>query len=203
MANGWYIWKQKSSCTLLLLLLLIACKHKKALPLDISDYDLRSGDIVCRLGNGFFSKYFKEFASKEQRYSHIGLVEVTQDTIFVIHTEASELTGVGFVKREPIARFLEKITVFGFYRITATDALRQRIIAKVNSYYKDKVPFDMDFKTADDSELYCTELVARAINYAFDSIVIRPELQLGSRKFYSLDAIYQHPLAQKLKKHRN
>ncbi len=197
MVSGWYIWRRRNSL-FFLLLLLVACHYTVPPPIDVSGYGLHSGDIVCRLGNGFFSKYFKDFASKEQRYSHIGIVEVTQDTIFVLHTEASELTGIGVAKREPLTQFLEGITTFGFYRVDCTAIVRQRIVTKANEYYRHKIPFDMDFNATDDSELYCTELVAKAINYAFDSIVLRPELQLGNKNFYGLDAIYQNPMCKQL-----
>lgn len=202
MVIGWYIWKQrnKSILFLLLLFLFISCSQTEPSVVDVSVYGLRSGDIVCRQGRGFFSKYFRKYASQEQRYSHIGIVEVERDSIFVIHTEASELTGIGFVKREPISEFLKHIAVFGFYRVDCTDSLRKKMIAKGREYYRKKIPFDMDFDASDDSKLYCTELVAKTLNDAFDSILIKPELQLGKRKFYSLDGIYQNKVCRELGK---
>lgn len=200
MVSGSYTWRRINNCCLLLSLLLLSCCHTEpAPPADTSDYGLRSGDVVCRQGRGFFSKYFRAFASQEQRYSHIGIIEVVRDSVFVIHTEASELTGVGAVKREPLARFLKHSAVFGFYRIDGADSLCRKIVARANEYYRQKVPFDLNFDAADDSELYCTELVAKTLNYAFDSILIKPELQLGKKKFYSLDAVYQNPVCSELK----
>lgn len=198
MANGWYIWSLKSSLTLLLLGVFFSCNNtKKTLP-NIKDYQLKSGDIVCRLGGGFFSNYFRKYASKEKKYSHIGIVEVKNDTVFIIHTEASELTGVGCVKKESINCFLENILVFDFYRVQVNRNIRKKIVVKAKEYYNKKVPFDLDFNSFNNEKMYCTELVANVLNRAFDSIVIVPTLKLGAKKMYGLDDIYKNKLVNKL-----
>lgn len=199
MANGWYIWNLRNSFLILLLLGgLLSCNHTQKTPPNISQYQLKSGDVVCRLGKGFFSNYFRKYASKDKKYSHIGIIEVKNDAVFVIHTEASELTGVGRVKRERIGDFLNGISVFDFYRVHANETIRKKIIANAKKYYHKKTPFDLDFNSFNDSEMYCTELVANVLNNAFDSIVIKPRLKLGNKKMYGLDDIYQNKTITKI-----
>lgn len=200
MANGSYIWKLKNSGWCLCWLCFVSCSQSPQTIINTEPYSLQSGDLVCRLGNGYFSNYFRQYASKDQKYSHIGMIEVNHDSVFVIHTEASELTGVGFVKKESLTYFLEGISVFDFYRINANDTLKNKIIQKANNYYAKKIPFDLDFNSLEDDELYCTELVARCLNDAFDSAVVQPKLKLGHRMMYGLDDIYKHPMIQKIKK---
>lgn len=195
MESGWYIWNLKSKWLVGVLFgILFSCNTVQEPTPNIKAYQLQSGDMVCRLGNGFFSNYFRKYASSAQKYSHIGIVEVTADSIFVIHTEASELTGIGYAKREPIQQFLRGITTFGFYRLQCNAQIRQRLLEKSKNYYQNKTPFDMDFNSEDDAKLYCTELVAKSLNYALDSVWIQPKLKLGSNYFYGLDDICQQPM---------
>lgn len=200
MVSGWYIWTLRNSIiALIVVLLFVSCDAEKEQSVNVKKYALRSGDIVCRLGNGFFSNYFRKYASKEQRYSHIGIVEVTGDTVFVIHTEASELTGIGYAKREPIADFVKGVTAFGCYRLQSDKELREKFVKKGKSYYLKHTAFDLDFDATDDAKVYCTELVATALNDAFDRKLIKPNLRLGDKYFYGLDAIYKNSLFSKLK----
>lgn len=153
-------------------------------------YSLKNGDIICRLGNGFFSNQFKERASKEKIYSHIGIIELSNDSIFVLHAEASELTGIGSARRDPLETFLDKISIWGIYRTTYPDSIASKIISSANKYVENKTPFDLDFDSYNDNEVYCTELVAISINQAVDSTLIVPTLKVGSKYLFALDDIY-------------
>lgn len=156
-----------------------------------SELSLKDGDVICRLRTGFFSKHFRERASKDKIYSHIGVVETASDTTFVIHVEASELTGIGFVKREPIDTFLDGVTTWGIYRTNLPDSVCEKISKTAKVYFDRKTPFDLDFETDDDSKVYCTELVALSINQASDSTLIVPTMKMGDKRCYALDDIYK------------
>jgi len=166
----------------------------------IPPVDFRNGDIICRLGNGYFSKYFRNYSSKEKLYSHSGILEIASDTIFVIHIEASELTGIGFVKREDICSFLDGIKTWGIYRITDEDYIQSGITHHAKSYYHENIPFDLDFDLSDDTKLYCTELVACSVNKAFEDSIIKPTLTLKTKLFYGIDDIYNLPFVETIYK---
>lgn len=53
-------------------------------------------------------------------------------------------------------------------------------------------PFDVDFNSEDDSEIYCTELIALAINKVLNKEVLVPTLSLNGKMVYALDDIYLH-----------
>ncbi len=152
---------------------------------------LKSACLVCRLGNGYFSKLFRQYASKEQRFSHIGIISVERDTLFVYHAEASELTGIGFVKRETLGSFLYGINTYSFFKLNYPDSTKSKIIENVKSYHARKTSFDMSFDNQDDTELYCTELIAVSINHALNRDEVKPSLKVKKKRFYTLDDIYR------------
>ncbi|MCC8154359.1 MAG: hypothetical protein LIP01_09155 [Tannerellaceae bacterium] len=156
------------------------------------------GDIICRLGNGYLSNYFKKNSTNEKIYSHVGLVEIEKDSVFIIHAEASELTGVGKVKREPLARFLKDIKTWGIYRIPVEAGVCQEIIFHALDYYKKETPFDLTFNNENDSEVYCTQLVANAINKAVYPPLVTPAFSWGNKLFYGVDDIYLNSGFQKI-----
>lgn len=161
---------------------------------------IQNGDIICRLGNGFFSNQFKKYSLTEKIYSHVGIIEKENDSLFVIHSEASELTGIGRVKREPIEVFLNSIKTWGVYRVDANDSIRNHITIYAKEYFTKDTPFDLDFDATDDSRVYCTELVALAINKALGDSIIKPEMYLGKLKVYGVDNVYLLPGIQMIKK---
>lgn len=195
MEIGWYTWKQRNKLPVIFLsLLLIGCTN---LSIDKSiegsksyKNELSNGVLICRLGTGFFSEYFKKYASRERKFSHIGIVSIENGNYYVYHSEASELTGIGHVKKEPLDSFLEGIAVFDFFEMNYSDQTKLKIIDKVKSYYTHKTPFDLSFDSYDDSELYCTELIAISINQVLNKEVIKPTLILNGKEIYSLDDIY-------------
>ncbi len=149
-------------------------------------------------GNRFFSGYFKKFASKEQKYSHIGIISVENDTAYVYHTEASELSGVGFVKKEKLNCFLQGIDVFDFFEFDYPDSIKTEILNEVKMYCEKKTPFDLDFDNSSDRELYCTELIAVSVNKTLGAETMKPSLLLNGRKLYALDDIYLNERVTKI-----
>jgi len=58
------------------------------------------GDIICRLGDSFWSKFFKDASIVDKRYSHIGIIHINNDRINVIHSEGTTELRKDFVKEE-------------------------------------------------------------------------------------------------------
>lgn len=194
MEIGLYTWILRNRLYLILLIFLVfSCKPTQQKTENIDNIDaekLVSSNLVLRLGNGFFSNYFKKYASSEKKFSHIGIISKENDSIFVYHSEASEFTGIGCVKRESLTSFLNGIETFDFYKLNFNETKNLEIVDQVKQYYKLKIPFDIDFDSSNDKKLYCTELIATSINKALEDIVIIPTLQLNNKKIYALDDIY-------------
>lgn len=160
---------------------------------------LKEGDLVCRLGNGYFSNYFREYASKEKRYSHIGIIGIENNILYVYHSEASELTGIGGVKKEKLEDFLDGIKVYSFFRVNLSEREKELVIAQASKYLDKHTKFDLDFISNNDNELYCTEFVASCINKGINKELIKPTLKLKSKLIFSLDDIYENKNVNSLK----
>ncbi len=194
MESGWFTWSLKSS----IFLILISCTPTKKVEKQIHTKNITHGTLVCRLGRGFFSDYFRQYASKEQKYSHIGIVSKEKDSFFVYHAEASELTGVGFVKKESLITFLEGIKVYQFFHFDYNTRLIDSIVNKAKEYHHKKTPFDLDFNSFDDTELYCSELIATCINKTLKKPEIKPTIKYKNHKLYGLDDIYLNKHVKKM-----
>ena len=202
MEIGSSTWNLKSKTSwFVVLMFVLGCKDQKRQRVpenETRNGKLEDGVIVCRLGNGFFSNYFREYASYEKEYSHLGIISNENDALYVYHCEASELTGIGFVKKEPLDSFLKGIRVFDFFEFNYPDSEKKRIMKEVEKYYRNRTPFDLEFDSFNDDRLYCTELIATSINKALDTIMISPSLVLNGIKLYSLDDIYQNKDVKKI-----
>lgn len=95
-------------------------------------------------------------------FSHVGIIQIRESGVYVIHTEASELTGVGFAKIEPIEVFLNDDNAFfgSLYRLNdKPEAYGEAAVKNAVSFVKAEVPFDTAFDLGTQGRLYCTELV--------------------------------------------
>lgn len=179
----------------LIFILLFGCSshwNKKDLEKQFSTKELETGMLICRLGNGFFSNQFRKMASAEKKFSHIGILSVENDSVFVYHSEANELTGIGSVKREEIHQFLNDIRTYGFYQFNYPDSVTSQIVNEVRRYYENRTPFDLEFDAGNDDKLYCTELIATSVNTILGKDEIQPKIQIQDKLIYGLDDIYLH-----------
>lgn len=191
MATGWYIWILRNSKIWLPFCLLLSCSRgeKPSVNQHLDVSALRQASLVCRAGNGFFSGFFRRYGSQAQRYSHIGILSIEQGQAFVYHAEASELTGVGSVRREPLSIFLDGIKTYAFYDMPYDSSAKENILDTVKAYHHRHTPFDLNFDNANDKEVYCTELIAVAINKVMKQAVILPSVHLHDRVLYGLDDV--------------
>ena len=137
---------------------------------------LKSGDLVFRKGRGIFSDLFQEIGG-HSKFSHVGIVYMDEGNIYVIHTEASEFTSVGFARMEKLGEFISKRNArnYQFFRVVGVGRERmEKVLQNALSYVRDGVPFDTGFDLQDDSRLYCTELVYKAYLAAGFSLIDKP-----------------------------
>lgn len=205
MENGKYRWVNN----LFAILFIICISSCTSSPKQKSSEDfvkgekalLENGDIIYRHGNGLFSGYFKNTSKNEQLYSHAGIVVIEGDSIFVIHSEASEFTGIGGVKKEMISVFLKDIATWGVYRLDTVQSIRDSIVLNANNYLKKDIPFDFDFDSDDDAKIYCTELIALSINKALHTKLIKPNGRMAGKIYFAVDDTYMIPLMKNVIRH--
>ena len=147
------------------------------IPFDIEI--IKTGDLIFRQGRGIFSDIFRNIGETDSPFSHVGIVYKDGNDIFVIHTEANELTGVGFAKKEKLSDFISNSNsvTYDFYRIDDFRSARiQSVLEAALKYVNDKIPFDTDFNLRGNDKLYCTELVYKAFKSAGINLVEKPSM---------------------------
>lgn len=197
--------KQHILFSLVVLIAAISCKNTtdKGSNNETAYTLLENGDLIYRHGNGFFSEYFKNTSEREQIYSHGGIILRNNDSIYVIHSEASEFTGIGGVKKEPINTFLEYVSTWGVYRLDTSETVRNEIVSVAKEYLDKNTPFDLEFNSEDDSKIYCTQLIAISVNRALDSTVIIPRNVFARNRYYAIDDTYLMPKTHPIVKFTN
>ena len=78
-------------------------KAKELPPLDL----LRSGDLILRLGHGSSSEYFRQHASRNQEFSHCGILYLHRGEWFVLHAELASVRGMDGPVIEPLESFVD------------------------------------------------------------------------------------------------
>lgn len=152
-----------------------------------------SGDIICRLGNGYFSGIFRNVSTQDKRYSHAGIIYKAgpqEDQVWVIHAEANELTGRGAVLKQPLDSFLLGVRYWSLFRTDAGEQQRTQIAEMALGYHRRGTPFDLRFDLSDTTALYCTELVALCLNTTLRKTLVRPRARVGGRRVFAVDDAY-------------
>jgi hypothetical protein len=116
---------------------------------------VKDGDIICRLGDRFWSQLFKDVSVTDKRFSHMGIIRINNGQITVINAEGDTGHGRDFVNEVTLTEFLKVARAAGIYRINDIDGKK---ISDLAVEYFD-VPFDWKFDMTDESKLYCTELL--------------------------------------------
>jgi len=138
---------------------------------------VKDGDIICRLGDRFWSGLFRDVSEVDRRYSHVGIISINGDRVTVIHAEGTTETGKDFVKEEKLEDFIKIARTIGIYRINNIDGFQ---ISNLAINYLG-VPFDWQFDMHDDSKLYCTELLYVILKQ------VMPELKLSTVYIREID----------------
>jgi hypothetical protein len=116
---------------------------------------LKDGDIICRLGDRIWSKFFKELSPNDKRFSHLGIVRIRENTITVINAEGLAVEGKDYVNEVSLKDFLKIAQRVGIYRLRTIEGYK---ISDEALKYKGR-PFDWQFDMEEDNNLYCSELL--------------------------------------------
>ncbi len=123
---------------------------------------LRTGDVICRKGNGIWSDLFRKISQRDQRFSHVGMILAPNGgPITVIHAEGNDYTAMGAVYEQPLEEFLHEGDGVAVYRLK--DELlyalpdENALTTLMRQYLGRPFDFRLDLTTPD--RLYCTEFV--------------------------------------------
>lgn len=115
---------------------------------------LQPGDVIFRLGYGYWSFISEQY---DGRWSHVGVLDVTEEGVFVIHSHgADETHAFSGVQQEPLSRYLRESREIRVMRVATGAEEGRRIAIRAASLIGN--PFDTDF-ALDNDKYYCSEVV--------------------------------------------
>jgi hypothetical protein len=116
---------------------------------------LNDGDIICRLGDRLWSKFFRELSPNDKRFSHLGIIRIRNNIVSVINAEGLAVEGKDYVNEVPLKDFLRIAQSIGIYRLRTIEGSK---ISEAALKYIGH-PFDWKFDMEDNNNLYCSELL--------------------------------------------
>lgn len=187
---------------LFLLLLFLSCSQDESVRIQksIDKSLLQKGDIICRLGNSFYSGFFRNLSNTDKRFSHVGIVykDIFFDSIYILHSELDD-NELHCIQKTDLNIFLDNTSDWAIYRLKADKCKREAIVSQAQYYYYHKnIPFDMSFNIEDSSAFYCTEFIAKCVNNALDTLIIRPKSTRNDKYYIAVDDIYMHNCMSKI-----
>jgi hypothetical protein len=152
--SGKLILKNSIFIIISISLFLIFYKKEKEIKIVNDFVDLRSGDLIFRKELNFISVIFAKIDDSE--YSHIGIIFIENDKIFVYHIESDE--NKNDVKKDEINNFLnsaEKYTIFRY----KGNFDEKNLYSILKNIFEENIKFDFSFDLKTTDKLYCTEFV--------------------------------------------
>lgn len=135
---------------------------------------IRSGDLILRNGTDAISRAARGFNRTDTSYSHCGLLQVENDSIFVYHALGGGYNPSQHLMRQPLENFCnpEENNKIAIYRYTLSDDQSKKLKAVIKKYYLAGLPFDVFFNFSTDDKMYCSEFVFKSLNEALDGSLI-------------------------------
>ena len=153
--------------------------------------ELHIGDVVVRKGYGAWTHYFINCSSREKRFSHVGIVSEIGSDIALIHADADERTGYGFVHSECWRSFFSDALECAVFRFDGDSSVASNIA--INAKRRLGVKFDSAFDMSETNRLYCSEMVRLAINEAVGTNLVGFTRVCG-RNVVAIDDLYRNSL---------
>ncbi|MBK7883270.1 MAG: hypothetical protein IPJ81_05380 [Chitinophagaceae bacterium] len=127
------------------------------------------GDLIVRLSDDMISEIIKQMAEGDKSFSHAGIVVIKHGKKFVCHILPDDnKLGADSVRFEPIDSFINPKTNLscGWFRYDLTLAEINNLTRQLDSFYQRNVHFDRRFDLKSDDELYCSEMIMKAMQKA-------------------------------------
>lgn len=141
-----------------------ASEVSRPVALDFSE--IRAGDVAFRRGSSAAS-FAVLTNDPKSNYSHLGVVCLIGSRFMVVHATPDSRND-DLVKLEPIENFYstKNASAGAIYRFEAPDSIASLVSEQALDYFENGTKFDGDFNFANDSAVYCTELVYSAFSKA-------------------------------------
>ncbi len=161
---------------------------------------LKSGYIVLRMGRGVDSYILSQMNEKDKSYSHCGIVFIENGYPFVYHCIGGENNPDERMRRDSAISFFSPEINEGIaiIKYDFKESQIKNLHLKVNELYKSKPKFDLKFDLNTNNELYCSEMVYKAVNSAMnDSNYITTTLKYG-KTYVGIDNLFMNKHAKRV-----
>lgn len=150
--------------------------------LDSLKRTAENGDLVVRLTDDLISERIKYLNEADFSYSHAGLVIEKAGRKYVCHieTDPNYNDTIQFV---PIDTFLNPLKNVGcaLYRYSITPGERDSLRSIINGYHQANVRFDRMFNLGTDQQMYCSEMIAKALQSATNNRIVCRQANIPKR----------------------
>ncbi|MEO6405701.1 MAG: YiiX/YebB-like N1pC/P60 family cysteine hydrolase [Ferruginibacter sp.] len=157
---------------------------------------LKEGDIVVRMNHDPFSEFIRYFNKKDKRFSHAGIVIRDGKQLMICHMASEEGNPMKLMLKQKLAQFADPHHNYGYaiYRYTFTEPELDSMRRLLNYWCRLPVHFDTAFNLASDNELYCSEMVQKAILKSTQNRIKISSTSLNSLEANALRSYYKIPL---------
>ncbi len=158
------------------------------------------GDVVFRRGADGISDLFVSMNQTNKSYSHCGICLLDSGIKFIYHSIGGEDNPTKFIQKDSFQHFISPTENLGFAIIRFPFSAQQKnnVDSIAKQWYLQKRTFDMDFDLHNsDTQLYCVEYVAKAIQLAIKDSTYFTKSYIPVKKYlyYAPDNILLQPNA--------
>jgi hypothetical protein len=150
---------------------------------------LRNGDIVLRRGRDLVSRVFRALNTRDQTYSHAGIIQIEHGYPFVYHCIEDPARPGSGMHRDSLSYFIapDRQEAWGAVRYDVAAAHSDSMRKLLLQYYSNKPAFDRNFDLATDQELYCTEMIYKVYCRAAGDTALIPLSQHKGKIYVGVD----------------
>jgi hypothetical protein len=161
---------------------------------------VKSGDVIVRNGNDEVSNAARSFNRKDKTYSHCGLVQVEQETVFVYHALGGSYNPSQKLLRQTMKDFcsdedIDKVAVF---RYPLDDKESAVLSSWTQHQYRNGLAFDLFFNFQTDDKMYCSEFVFKGLNTAKNNTLKKLLPEDEEAIYVTIDDLYLNEWAKKI-----
>lgn len=183
---------------------ILACKAPDSSPppdaIDKIQALAVNGDVIVRNGTDEVSNAARSFNRRDHRYSHCGLIQVEQDTVFVYHALGGAYNPSQKLLRETLQHFcgaadIDKVAIF---RYPLDKDENEQLSSWIKEQYRKELPFDLFFSFESDDRMYCSEFVFKALNAAKNGRLKSLLPQNDEALYVTIDDLYLNGWVRKV-----
>jgi hypothetical protein len=167
-----------------------------------SQNHVHSGDLILRTGKDFTSDVVRKMSKKDPTYSHCGIANWENDTLFVYHSLGGQWNPDQTIRRDPYIFFCNPYENkgFGVFRYKINPTQMEHLIQTTRAFYHQKITFDMQFDLATNDKMYCTEFIYKILLKALPNEYFIQLSEINHIPYVAVDNLFLNPHCREIKR---